>query len=237
MRSGTTPAGSCRPTRSVCRTTAALLRSGPAQKSAPRTTSSWSRRASTRTSRSGGGVGGCDGRRGALDLLSLLGRVVQVALPAEQLQAGLRRNRRRRRSRRGPVATGDGGVGDQAQGREHDRDPGREQECPAPTPTGDDDGRSGCHGRDGIAVPTRVPGHTRPHPASSPRWPCRRGQRPPCQISTTLPSGAGWPGYGSRPSSRSVTRAAMGLRSLRVRVTWANSGCPFMASMTAATPS
>ena len=41
----------------------------------------------------------------------------------------------------------------------------------------------------------------------------------------------------SRPSSRSVTSAAIGLRSLRVKVTWANNGWPLSASMTAATPS
>ena len=34
-----------------------------------------------------------------------------------------------------------------------------------------------------------------------------------------------------------MTRAAIGLRSERVSVTWANSGCPLSASMTAATPS
>src|SRR5450631_527146 len=41
----------------------------------------------------------------------------------------------------------------------------------------------------------------------------------------------------SRPSSRSVTNAAIGLRSLRVKVMWAKSGWPLSASMTAATPS
>src|SRR5689334_25373652 len=49
-------------------------------------------------------------------------------------------------------------------------------------------------------------------------------------------SGASGTPYSGRSSSISVTRAAIGDRSERVSVTWANSGCPFSASMTAATP-
>src|SRR5580765_5066655 len=44
-------------------------------------------------------------------------------------------------------------------------------------------------------------------------------------------------GQTSMPSSRSVTRAAMGDRSDRLRVTWAKSGWPLSFSMTAAIPS
>src|SRR5699024_1746174 len=44
-------------------------------------------------------------------------------------------------------------------------------------------------------------------------------------------------GFVDQVSSISVTRAATGERSERVRVTWANNGCPLSFSMTATTPS
>ena len=43
--------------------------------------------------------------------------------------------------------------------------------------------------------------------------------------------------YAGMSSNMSVTNAAIGERSLRVNVTWANNGCPFNFSTTATTPS
>jgi len=58
---------------------------------------------------------------------------------------------------------------------------------------------------------------------------------PKCECDINLGPKSGYVVIG--PSSSSVTRAAIGERSLRVKVMWAKSGCPLSVSTTATTPS